>query len=323
MRSPQRSLYVFVSVLLGSGCSDGTGPKAGSANSVRLTSDRGDYIGAGETHSYTQADAVIAVNARPSWLSIKITGDQSWAGDFRPPGLTRLKSGMYAGLSRYDRGDTTKGGIAFFGEGRGCLVIAGSFSLDRIVFIGDSVNAFDLRFEQHCEQTAPALLGTIHWRADDPTRPVGPAKIPGRLWQPPPGATPASGDFVYLEGDVGDFLASGQKLLFTEPRDTIVVSGSREVMVTVGKWRGFFRPMNTLTQMQPGYYPGVLDLNKNPTKGGMGWEGFALGCSGVNGWFAIDRVTYISGRLTAIELRFEQHCGPVPAALRGKVRWTA
>jgi len=186
------------------------------------------------------------------------------------------------------------------------------------------VKAFDLRFEQHCEQTAAALHGTIHWRSDDSTRPVGPAKIPAGLWQPPRGATPASGDFVYLQGDPGDFLASGQTLLFTEPRDTIVASESGgRVIVSVGKWRGFFRPMNTVTQMQPGYYPGVLDLNKNPTKGGLEWEGFTLGCSGVNGWFAIDRVTHDSGRLTALELRFEQHCGPVSPALRGKVRWTA
>ena len=166
--APKRLLYAFGFLLLGSGCSDGTGPKGGSPNSVQLTSDRGDYIGAGETHSYTQANAVIAVNARPSWLSIKITGDQSWAGDFRPPGLTRLQAGMYAGLSRYDRGDTTKGGIAWFGEGRGCLAIAGSFSLDKIVFSGDSVKAFDLQFEQHCEQAAAAMHGTIHWRSDDP-----------------------------------------------------------------------------------------------------------------------------------------------------------
>jgi hypothetical protein len=41
------------------------------------------------------------------------------------------------------------------------------------------------------------------------------------------------------------------------------------------------------------------------------------------GWFAIDRVIYTNGILTALDLRFEQRCGGGSAALHGVVHWNA
>jgi hypothetical protein len=81
--------------------------------------------------------------------------------------------------------------------------------------------------------------------------------------------------------------------------------------------------MNTLSQLQPGYYS---DLKRypfhNPAKGGLSWSGQGRGCNTLQGWFAIDRVIYTNGILTALDLRFEQRCdGGAP--LHGAVHWNA
>lgn len=322
-----RRMFVCVVVAVGVGCGDPTGPKTRTTpNLVRLESDPGDYIGAGETHSYTQANAVIAVTAASARLSVKVTGDQWWVGDFQAPaGLSRLQPGAYAGLQRYQFNDPAKGGISWFGQGRGCIAVTGSFTVDSITYVGDSVRAIDLRFEQHCEGSAATLRGTIHWRSGDTTRPAGPVKIPAGLWQPPRGSTPAAGNFVYLQSDAGDFIGGGQTSNFIEPNAPIsVTAGGGRVSVSVGGWLGVFQTMNTLTQMKAGYYGGLLRYPfHNPTKGGLTWSGNGRGCNRVSGWFAADRVTYVNGALTALELRFEQHCEQGTPALRGQIRWRA
>jgi len=45
------------------------------------------------------------------------------------------------------------------------------------------------------------------------------------------------------------------------------------------------------------------------------------GCNTLTGWFVVDSVTYNEIALTAIDLRFEQHCeGDLPA-LHGEIHW--
>ena len=39
----------------------------------------------------------------------------------------------------------------------------GWFVVDAVTYVGDTLTAIDLRFEQHCEGHAPALRGEIHW----------------------------------------------------------------------------------------------------------------------------------------------------------------
>jgi hypothetical protein len=57
-------------------------------------------------------------------------------------------------------------------------------------------------------------------------------------------------------------------------------------------------------------------------KGGLSWGFEGRGCNNLNGWFAVDSVTYNGTALAAIELRFEQHCEGLAPALRGKIHWT-
>ena len=151
--------------------------------------------------------------------------------------------------------------------------------------------------------------------------------IPNTLWQPPAGSVPASGNYVYLDSDAGDYIGQGQKYLYTQANAAITVSASGgHLSVSVNGdewWNGDFQTMNTLTTLQPGYYP---DLQRypfhNPTKGGLDWSGEGRGSNTLTGWFAIDSVTYVNGVVTAIDLRFELHSEGATPALHGAIHWT-
>ena len=321
---------VCLAAAVAAGCGDsGTGPAAPAPNSVRLESDPGDFIGQGETYNYTSANAVISVSASAGHLTIGVSGDESWHGEFQmPSGAPRIAPGTYANLERFPFHDPAEGGLSWSGEGRGCNTLVGSFTVDSVRYAGDTLTAIDMRFEQRCEGGTPALEGTVHWRRGDVTRPPGPAAIPGNLWRPPTGSTPATGDFVYLASDAGDFIGQGLTYTYTPANATINASSSGgRLTVTVNgvqDWVADFQTMNTISRLQAGYYP---DLSRfpfhNPAKGGFSWSGEGRGCNTLTGWVAIDRVTYSGNTLTGLEMRFEQHCEGGAPALRGAIRWDA
>src|SRR6185369_13952748 len=110
---------------------------------------------------------------------------------------------------------------------------------DAVEYANGVVTSMDLHFEQHCEGATAALRGTIHWSAGDTTAPAGPINpVPTNLWQPPAGATPASGNYVYLASDAGDFVGQGATNTYTAANSTITVSsnsGRLTVSVAAGQ----------------------------------------------------------------------------------------
>jgi hypothetical protein len=259
-------------------------------------------------------------------LSLGVTGDQWWNGDFQAMStIAQLQPGYYGNLTRYPFHNPARGGLDWGGEGRGCNTLTGWFVVDAVTYTGTALTAIDLRFEQHCEGGAPALHGAIHWDVNDTTVPSGPIDPPPDLWQPVAGTTPASGNFVYLESQPGDYIGGGATYTYTPPGATISVTGSgAHAGVNVSGWYGDFQGMSSIAQLQPGYY-GNLERYPfyNPARGGLSWSGQGRGCNTLTGWFVVDAVTYASGALAALDLRFEQHCEGGPAALHGQIHWTA
>lgn len=306
------------------------GSTPASGNYIYLQSDPNDYIGAGRTHVYTQADAVLTVASTSNHLGVQVQGDQRWSGDFQ--GMNRialLEPGYYANLARFPFHEPTVGGLNWSGEGRGCNTLTGWFVVDSVAYTSGNLSAIELRFEQHCEGAAAALRGKIRWAAGDPTAPPGPVNPPpATLWQPMEGATPSSGNYVYLQSDAGDYIGAGRTSTYTLADSILAVSsagGLFNVRVTGNQtWDGAFQTMNSIPLLQPGYYAGLMRQPfHNPTKGGLNWSGDGRGCNTLTGWFVVDSVTYVGGNLSAIELRFEQHCEGAGPALRGKIRWVA
>ena len=297
---------------------------------VYLKSDTGDYIGQGGTYLYTRANAVLSVSATGGLLTVGVDGNTWWNGDFATmTSITDLEQGYYPDLERYPFNDPTKGGLDWSGDGRGSNTLTGWFAVDSATYDNGALSAITLRFELHSEGGTPALHGAIHWEADDTTQPPGPVlPIPDTLWKAAAGVTPTSGDYIYLESDPGDYIGQGDTYLYTPTTATLSVSASAgHLHVGVNAptgWEGDFETMNTLTDLEPGYYPGLERYPfNNPTKVGLDWSGDGRGSNDLTGWFAIDSVTYDNGSLTAITLRFELHSEGKEPALHGALHWDA
>lgn len=303
---------------------------SGSISFVTLQSDSGDYIGLGQSHSYSSANAQITVTSSGSTLHVGIDGDERWTGDFaEPSGLAALQPGTYPNLTRFDFRTAAVGGIDWSGEARGCNMVAGTVTIDKATYSGATLTGIDLRFEQHCEGGTPALRGQIHWLASDTSTAPGPVDpAPTSLWRAPAGTTPATGNYVYLQSDAGDYIGHGATTTYTQA-DAVLTTTLSGTHLSVGvasndQWSGDFQGMNSVTQLQPGYYAGLRRYALfNPATGGLEWYGNGVGCNTLTGWFTIDNITVTAGVLTAVDLRFEQHCEGATAALHGQIHWVA
>ncbi len=297
-------------------------------NYVGLQSDAGDYIGQGKNYFYTQADAQLVTAATGNLLSINIHGDQMWTGDFQTPNtVSQLQPGTYSNLTRYPFSDPVVGGLSWYGEGRGCNTLTGWFVIDNATYINGNLTEIDLHFEQHCEGATVALHGQIHWTSYDTTTPPGPVNPPPNgLWEPVSGTTPTTSNYVYLQSDSGDFIGAGQTYTYmpSDSQITLSTNGGLFTLNISGSkyWTGDFQAMSTLTQLEPGYYGNLQRYPfNNPTRGGLSWYGDGRGCNTLTGWFVVDNVTYSGATITAIDLRFEQHCEGATAALHGQIHW--
>ena len=331
MHTFRRTLSCLVPLLLAGACGESvTTPSTPQIvpSKVQLTSDAGDFVGAGQGYTYTQANARLNLVAIGNRLDVTVTGDEGWHATFQEPNSqATLKAGTYTGLSRYPFHNAAIGGIDWSGEGRGCNTITGSFTIDSVTYTNGVMTAIDLRFEQHCEGAASALRGTIHWTAADTTTPPGPVAAPASLWQPPAGALAATGSSAYLVSDAGDYIGQGITYSYASPTTPVSVSTSdagRRLVVSVGGWSGDFVGMTSISQLKVGYYPGVRRYPfGNPVKGMLAWSGQGRGCNTLTGWFVIDRITFNGTTVTGLDLRFEQHCEMGAPALRGAVRYGA
>jgi hypothetical protein len=82
--------------------------------------------------------------------------------------------------------------------------------------------------------------------------------------------------------------------------------------------------MSSVSELEPGYYGGLQRYPfNNPVKGGLDWSGDGRGCNTETGWFVVDHAEYTLDQLSAIDLRFEQHCEGGTAALHGQIHWRA
>lgn len=301
-------------------------------NYIYLQSDSGDFIGQGKTYSYNQANSKITLSASGIHLSLSIAGDQDWSSDFQVPNsLSQFHVGYYGNLTRYPFNDPTVGGLDWGGDGRGCNTLTGWFAVDNVTYNNGNLSLIDLRFEQHCEGGTPALHGLIHWTPYDNTIPPGPVyPPPNGLWKPAPGSTPTSGNYIYLQSDSGDYIGQGKTYTYTPTNAQLTVSAtgghfSTKISANGGAdwWYGDFQTMNSINQLQLGYYGNLQRYPfHNPALGGLNWDGEGRGCNTLTGWFTVDNVTYNNGTLTAVDLRFEQHCEGFSPSLHGQIHWT-
>jgi hypothetical protein len=137
----------------------------GGHTAVRLKSDGGDYIGQGETETYTPADSMIFVEGSYHQIDGRITSDQDWwFFDFETPSGDVLAPGSTYQATRYPF-NGNGAGMDFSGNGRGCNELSGPFTINALNFSGNgTLKSLSIDFEQHCEHMTPALHGKIRYR---------------------------------------------------------------------------------------------------------------------------------------------------------------
>lgn len=309
------------------------GATPASGNYVHLEADPWLTISRDQLTRYTQANAVIAVAAEGAGVSLRLRGEDYGDGSFQPmAGLARLQPGYYPGLSPLPVHDPSKGGMSWGSGEHGCSDFTASFAIDSVSYVGDRLDALDMRFEQNClvDAVVASVRGQVHWRSDDTTRPPGPVTPPpASLWRPAPGLTPASGSYLYTQSEPGDFIGSGETSLTTPATVPIEVTPrDLGVDITAGNvitgWSGHLEPMSSLSRLEPGYYPRLKGYpgRFNPARGGISWSGQGHGCNDYLGWFVVDSVSYEGSAMTALQARFEMFCDDSPGPLRGEIRWS-
>ncbi len=314
------------------GASPPTGVAAPLATQITLQSDPGDPIGQGRAYAYTLANARIQLTQQAGRLSVVVTGDEDWQGDFQiPAGVTPMVA-RYDGVPRYPQADAARASMRWFGGGRGCATSTGWFAVDHVDLSSSGhPHALVLRFERRCDGATAALRGEIRWLTSDATLP--PAIVqppPDSLWKPPAGATPARGNYLYVQSESGDYVGQGRSALYTPRTALFHGSGAAdtfELFVTgAQRWYGVIQGRIDTFSLKPGHY---VELTRqpfaNPTRGGLSWVSDGRGCTDQRGWMVIDDIQYDAQRffVTAITYRFEQRCVEGTAVLRGAVRWSA
>jgi len=131
-----------------------------------MTSEPGDFIGAGGSYSYEAATLDLGVTqGGEATVSVR---DGGFSVGLGAPGGRPLSEGTYNGAVRFP--DASQPKIDVSGEGRGCNKTFGDFTVLEVAYGPHGyLQSLHASFEQHCEEpTAPALRGEVDVTAAPP-----------------------------------------------------------------------------------------------------------------------------------------------------------
>src|SRR5262249_27211050 len=133
---------------------------------LTMVSQPGDYIGQGQSYSYTPQTGTFTANRNfDNGVSLYYSGGgHSWNLDFAAPNDATLTPGTYANATRWPFQASGVPGLNVSGDGRGSNTLTGTFTVTQALYAYDgTVLRFAATFEQHSEGMAPALTGTINY----------------------------------------------------------------------------------------------------------------------------------------------------------------
>jgi hypothetical protein len=187
------------------------GAIAAGTDSLYLSSQAGDYIGAGRTYSYG-SDELGDVDGSGTQLRLGVGGWLIWLDASNR--AERLTAGYYSKLQRNPFHNPVRGGFTIFGNGRGCNESESDLVIDAIDHDGAAITDLELRFAHRCDGDTAAFRGQLRWQqappAGAPGAPTGVIATPGVrsatvTWKAPtsPGSSPITGYEVipYTQGD--------------------------------------------------------------------------------------------------------------------------
>ena len=153
---------------------------AATTATLTYVSEPGDFIGQGQTHTYTHADGSFTAN-RNGAGGVSISFDHAtqagiwWDLSFAAADDVELTVGDFENAQRYPFQDPGHPGLSFSGSGRGCNTLTGEFQVhSKTSDLFGVPRQFDASLEQHCEGATPALFADITFDVGDlPPGPFG------------------------------------------------------------------------------------------------------------------------------------------------------
>jgi hypothetical protein len=299
-------------------------------NFLYVESDAYQPVAQGLTDLATSGNAAFQVDVDGTTLWVNVYGNRQWGVKFQPPArYAQIVPGNYDGVTTPPGDSVSFGSLSVSKDAYGCSAEQGWVVVDSASYAAGKLVAIELRFEQLCPAgpTQPKqgiLHGHLRWRADVPSKFAGPVAAPDLFWRP--AATLPTGNHIYLLSDRSDFIAAGETL-FTPVDSEIKLTeqdGKLDIVVNGDtQWSGRFETMSTAGTILPGYYAGLTDSFVRPARGRFRWSGEARACSTSSSGVVVDSAVYTGGKLSELQLRFEQHCDNAPGALRGQIHWFA
>jgi len=147
----------------------------GQTATLHYDSEPGDYIGQGETRTYTEADGTFTIFRNyDNGVNVNFQNEEWWNLNFAAPYEAELSVSFYPNAQRWPFQDIDKPGLDFSGDGRGCNTLTGEFTISKMIYDFFGVpRRFSATLEQHCEDAPPALYGSIDYDFGG----IGPASL--------------------------------------------------------------------------------------------------------------------------------------------------
>ncbi|MER5478027.1 hypothetical protein ABT026_13785 [Streptomyces sp. NPDC002734] len=161
-----------LALALAAGATAVTAPAASAqpvgSGTLSFSGDAGDYISGGQSYSYatdTQDRLNVSADSDHQHIGISVDGANGdwWYLDLAAPSGQALTVGEYTGATRYPFNSHVEPGLDLSGNGRGCNMLTGSFTISAVEFGPNGyVQTLDATYEQHCEGGTAALRGEVH-----------------------------------------------------------------------------------------------------------------------------------------------------------------
>ncbi len=135
-----------------------------------FVSEPGEYVGGGQTLSYSPENANFSVSRSPSnnsigfWIRSFTNTSDYWSVNFAAPAGESLEVGTYTGATRYPFQDAEDPGIAISGQHRGYNTSVGEFTITQLITGADgSIENFAATFWYASYDSAPLMTGEINF----------------------------------------------------------------------------------------------------------------------------------------------------------------
>lgn len=140
-----------------------------------MSSESGDYVGAGQNYSYSSADSYVPrvwSSQNTAWIDFdEASGSDPdrWDLKFQATNDDPLTPGTYSSATRHPFNSSSENGISISGNGRGCNTILGAFTILEIEYAaGGEVSRLAVNFEQSCSPSTKKFRGYLRFNSNIP-----------------------------------------------------------------------------------------------------------------------------------------------------------